>query len=413
MKKFIIVISLWIISLLFVTIWTYENPEKIEILKNYFKKNKNITAEIQNTQKLERIAANSFVVKISKIISFSEKTAFIVYPENKQKFDPKNLIIYSQNGFVMKDLKSKKLNLPKTFTLQRNGGIKTIFFSKNDSFALLSAKKNKCYYAAIASLNNGKEVFKSKCLLDIPKNIDFNGLGSSNLHDEKKIYLTIGTPEKHASKNSLLAQNPDSIFGKILEIDKEEIEKNLMNLKIFTLGHRVPQGLAKLEGSLFNSEHGPKGGDEINLLIKGTNYGWPVVSYGTNYLKDSGGDGKSYKINHSYNNFKDPLFAFVPSVGLSSLNNCPKVLKEYYKSPCLLGLSLRGNNLRTGKSIIIFLLNNRMDKINSIEKIYLGDLKLRHFVTNKKNELYQDKEGSIYVSADKKGIYKVSFSDFR
>ena len=45
--------------------------------------------------------------------------------------------------------------------------------------------------------------------------------------------------------------------------------------------------------------------------------------------------------------------------------------------------------------------------------IYLGDLKLRHFVTNKKNELYQDEEGSIYVSADKKGIYKVSFSDFR
>ena len=54
-----------------------------------------------------------------------------------------------------------------------------------------------------------------------------------------------------------------------------------------------------------------------------------------------------------------------------------------------------------------------MDRINSIEKIYLGDLKLRHFVTNKKNELYQDEEGSIYVSADKKGIYKVSFSDFR
>ena len=72
-----------------------------------------------------------------------------------------------------------------------------------------------------------------------------------------------------------------------------------------------------------------------------------------------------------------------------------------------------GNNLRPGKSIIIFLLNNRMDKINSIEKIYLGDLKLRHLVTNKKNELYQDEEGSIYVSADKKGIYKVSFSDFR
>ena len=42
----------------------------------------------------------------------------------------------------------------------------------------------------------------------------------------------------------------------------------------------------------FNVEHGPKGGDELNRLIAGKNYGWPRVSYGTNYLKESGGDGK-------------------------------------------------------------------------------------------------------------------------
>ena len=55
-----------------------------------------------------------------------------------------------------------------------------------------------------------------------------------------------------------------------------------------------------------------------------------------------------------------------------------------------------------------------MDKIHSVEKIFLrDDLKLRHFVTNQKNELYEDKNGDIYVSADKKGIYKISFIDFR
>ena len=54
-----------------------------------------------------------------------------------------------------------------------------------------------------------------------------------------------------------------------------------------------------------------------------------------------------------------------------------------------------------------------MDKINSIEKIHLrDDLKLRHFVTNSKNELYEDEEGNIYVSADRKGIYKLSFTNF-
>ena len=54
-----------------------------------------------------------------------------------------------------------------------------------------------------------------------------------------------------------------------------------------------------------------------------------------------------------------------------------------------------------------------MDKVNSVEKIYLGNLKLRHIVTNKKNDLFEDENGNIYVSADKKGIYKINFSNFR
>ena len=63
--------------------------------------------------------------------------------------------------------------------------------------------------------------------------------------------------------------------------------------------------------------------------------------------------------------------------------------------------------------MIIYLLNEKMNKVHSIEKIYLrDDLKLRHFVTSSKNELYEDKNGNIYVSADKKGIYKLSFIDF-
>ena len=54
-----------------------------------------------------------------------------------------------------------------------------------------------------------------------------------------------------------------------------------------------------------------------------------------------------------------------------------------------------------------------MDKVHSVEHIYIkDDLKFRHFVTNSKNELYEDKNGSICVSTDKKGIYKLSFVDF-
>ena len=84
--------------------------------------------------------------------------------------------------------------------------------------------------------------------------------------------------------------------------------------------------------------------------------------------------------------------------------------KNYYKKPCLPALSLYGNSLRPGRSILIYLLNEKIDQVHSIEKIFLRDnLKLRHFVTNSKNELYEDKDGNIYISADKQGIYKLSF----
>ena len=197
-----------------------------------------------------------------------------------------------------------------------------------------------------------------------------------------------------------------------IEIDKNSLDGLNLKYNIFSMGHRNPQGLTKLNDKIFSVEHGPKGGDELNLINRGNNYGWPLVSYGTRYMYDE--EGKSYSINHELKNFSEPLFALVPSVGISSINNCPNALKKYYNKNCLMALSLYGNNLRPGRSIIIFLLNQDLNKIHSIEKIYLGDeMKLRHFVTNEKNEIYEDEKGNIYVSVDLKGIYKISFSDFR
>ena len=170
--------------------------------------------------------------------------------------------------------------------------------------------------------------------------------------------------------------------------------------------------MTKIDDAVFSVEHGPKGGDELNRIIRGNNYGWPKVSYGTQYVYEQ--NGKSYEVNHEKNFFEEPMFAFVPSVGISALNVCPTKLTNYYNKVCLLALSLHGNSLRPGRSIIIYLLNEKMDKVHSIEKIHLRkDLKLRHFVTNQRNELYEDKEGNIYISADKKGIYKLNFFGFR
>ena len=417
MKKYFF-LFLWFVTIVYTAIWTFENPEKIEKIKSEFKKNKKVETKLVASKGMN-ISANSFTIKLSQVLENNSKTAFVTYPSNIKKFDPLNLTIFTQTGMKIQKNNSKKINLPNYFTLQRNGGVKTIFHFEEKTFALISGSEGKCFFASIIFLENGEEVFKSKCLPENPSNNDFNGLGSSNVHFNESILITLGTPEKHPSKNSLLAQEDDSMFGKILEIKKKDfnefLEKNTkeLKIKIFSKGHRVPQGLTILNNKVFNVEHGPKGGDELNGVVKYKNYGWPVVSYGTNYLKDSGGDGKSIKINHEEGGYEEPLFAFVPSVGISALNNCPFVLKNYYKKPCLMALSLYGNNLRKGHSLIIFLLNENLDKVQSIEKIFLNNLVLRHFVTDKKNIIYEDEEGAIYVSADKKGIYKIEFTDFR
>ena len=416
-KKFLIIFALWLLSILFTAIWTFENPEKIEKIKSHFKKKQTVQVEVDEGEG-QKFIANSFSVEVKKVLDFNDKTAFVSYNEFADVFDKKKLEIYTQTGTLIQNLKSKKINFPKHFTLQRNGGVKTIISFNEKKIALISSSEKNCFFASLFLINDQKELFRSNCLPEVAKNNDFNGLGSSNVHLQDKILFSLGTPEKHASKNSTLSQLDSSKFGKILEINKDNLLNSInsddeLQINIFSKGHRVPQGLTILKESIFNVEHGPKGGDELNKVIKGKNYGWPNVSYGTNYLKDNGGDGSSFNINHEKNNFEEPLFAFIPSVGISSLNNCPKVLKQYYKKNCLMALSLYGNNLRKGHSIIIFLLSENLNKVESIEKIQLGNLILRHFVTNNENVLYEDKNGNIYISADKKGIFRLSFKDFR
>ena len=157
--------------------------------------------------------------------------------------------------------------------------------------------------------------------------------------------------------------------------------------------------------SIISTEHGPRGGDEINLIKKNKNYGWPVVSYGTKYLNDD--SGKSYKTNHSKRNFEEPIFSFVPSIGISDISKCTKNLINYYEnSNCLLVLSLKE------QSIFIILLDSSYKKVIFAEKYFISK-RLRKFVRTLSNELFEENDNSFYASEDFSGIYKFSFINFR
>ena len=85
---------------------------------------------------------------------------------------------------------------------------------------------------------------------------------------------------------------------------------------IWSYGHRNPQGLAMdpRDGSLYDTEHGPRGGDELNLILPGRNYGWPVVTYGMNY------DGTPMVANTEKEGIERPLTYWVPSIAVCGLD---------------------------------------------------------------------------------------------
>lgn len=413
--KFFYLVFFWLLSVIASILWTFENLDKIEKIKSSIKKKlkKEIKIEQKEQSEFTIIEANAFDVLVKKVLSISEKTAFIENNSNiNEPIDFKKVSIYTQSGYKITNSKTDKIKLNDNFHLDNNGGIKTIFTINDKKFALLTSKIKNCYYASIVDLISLNEIFKTECLPETLKKYDFNGLGSSFITNNDSLLISIGTPTNDSNVISELAQKDNSYYGKILEFKKKDFINEKLKPILFSKGHRTPQGMTILKEMIFAVEHGPKGGDELNNIVLNKNYGWPSSSYGTRYFYDE--NGRSYNLNHETNNFIEPLFAFVPSIGISSLNNCPTKLKIYYKKNCLMALSLYGNELREGKSLVIFLLNETMSKVDSIEKIFFGSsFPLRHFMTNSQNQLYEDKEGNIYVSVDKDGIYQIGFSNFR
>ena len=156
--------------------------------KSKFKKEK--IPEIKLSDKnIQEFIANSFSIKAEKVLDLSEKTAFLIYKDKNDIFDEKKLEIFTQNGMLIKNLKPKKINFPDNFTLQRNGGVKTIISYKEKRIALISSREKNCFFASLFLINDKKELFRSACLPEVAKNNDFNGLGSSNIHWKIKFYF--------------------------------------------------------------------------------------------------------------------------------------------------------------------------------------------------------------------------------
>lgn len=155
---------------------------------------------------------------------------------------------------------------------------------------------------------------------------------SSTLHYGGRILfdntgnLLVSTGERSVLATRPLAQAVNSTLGKVVRITKDgdaapgnpSFTEGGALPELYTIGHRNPQGLAKHPetGEIWLSEHGPQGGDEINRLQAGKNYGWPVITYGEEYgaSPDPIGDGIQQK-----EGMEQPVYYWDPVIGPSGM----------------------------------------------------------------------------------------------
>jgi aldose sugar dehydrogenase len=146
-----------------------------------------------------------------------------------------------------------------------------------------------------------------------------NEFGSRLVIDHGHLYVTLG--QRNQPEN---AQDLGSDLGKIIRLqedggipqDNPFVHRKGALPEIWTYGHRNPVGLAidPVSGALWEHEHGPLGGDEINIIRRGLNYGWPVITYGVDY---SGKPIGAWITHHS--GMEQPVYYYDPDIAPSGM----------------------------------------------------------------------------------------------
>ena len=325
------------------------NNQLVKIQKKLFEDGKNLNNIINKEEikfkkvfkdkKLNNLNNYSYSKYSTEDILFNGNrgaigTAFIDFYNNDE-----NLFIATYDGiFAYTDLnnleKFKKINSNinslinyERFYFHEHYGIKDIHINNKKLYvSYIGKRKDNCYDLKIISteLNeiflNFELFYQTSDCVDENNNHGFwahQGAGGRIVNlDNSNLLFTTGD-----FRNRPLSQNIKSDFGKILKI-------NIQNKKseVVSLGHRNPQGLyySNKFNFILSTEHGPKGGDEINInnkpFSKVKNFGWPISSYGNHYKKNY-----SEKIlneaplnkSHKKFGFEEPIKYFDPSIGIS------------------------------------------------------------------------------------------------
>ena len=196
-----------------------------------------------------------------------------------------------------------------------------------------------------ASTGKWEEFFTARpgCLRPKDRGWRFLGLGAGGRivkFDDQTLLISVGDHQYDGFDDSwAAAQDTTTDLGKIVAVDV-----NTRKARVFATGVRNPQGLLMTrDGRILDSEHGPQGGDELNLIRDGGNYGWPLATYGVNY----GYPRRAWPFSKSpadHESYDKPIYSFSPAIGPSNLVEADAQEFPLWPSDVILG-SLRGSTL--------------------------------------------------------------------
>ncbi len=202
--------------------------------------------------------------------------------------------------------------------------------------------------------------------------------GSRFVIDGEYLFFTNGDEGRQQEAQDITTQN-----GKIHRIFKDGgipkdnpfYEQNHAQQTIWTYGNRNPQGLAMHPntGELWSTEHGPRGGDELNLIRKGANYGWPKVTFGMNY------NGTPITPHTELLGMESPVHHWTPSIAVSGINFYTGDMFDKWKNDLLVG-SLAKQQLHR--------IRLKDGKVIEEEIILKGLGRIRDVVTAPNGEIY-------------------------
>jgi glucose/arabinose dehydrogenase len=200
------------------------------------------------------------------------------------------------------------------------------------------------------ALHDVKVIFRTRPSTPSDNNPGFGARsgGSVALGPDGFLYITIGDRDAGTSFPWRVAQTLDTDLGKIIRITKDGkpapgnpfIGREDALPEIWAIGQRSQEGLTfDAQGNLWETEHGPRGGDELNLIRRGANYGWPIISHGIDYPGPRMGDAEVARPG-----MEQPAYYWSPSTAPSGLAYYNADLFPEWKGSLLAGM-LRGNSI--------------------------------------------------------------------